>query len=192
MEMPADVLRRFMTKFHREGECWVWHGKKNKGGYGTLWRGTGRSALAHRASYEHFVGKIPDGKHMDHLCRRRDCVSPEHLEPVTNRENILRGAGPTAVNAQKVVCTHGHRLTPENTLVSKRGYRRCRTCRDESNLARTPFRKGERPAKSHCKNGHEFTPENTRMSGIGKSRVCRICAKARIDEFRAKKRQESA
>lgn len=70
--------------------CWVWTGAKQSAGYGAL-RVDGRVVLAHRHAYEQAVGPIPAGLQLDHLCRVTDCVNPEHLEPVTNRENVLRG-----------------------------------------------------------------------------------------------------
>ena len=121
-----------------ETECWHWHGSINlDNGYGRWqiskqWqanRGSeARTIGAHRFIYELLVGPIPEGLTLDHLCRRRDCVNPEHLEPVTERENILRGTSPSALNAQKTHCVNDHAFTPENTYLGKRG-RRCRACR---------------------------------------------------------------
>lgn len=72
--------------------CWIWKRKPNAKGYGQLRNPrTGRTTTAHRYAYELVVGPIPDGLTIDHLCRVRACVRPDHLEPVTNRENLLRG-----------------------------------------------------------------------------------------------------
>ena len=92
------------------GECWVWKGAPIKNGYGQYRRKGTRSCYVHRLVYEALVGPIPEGKFLDHLCRNRLCVNPGHLEIVTNRENVLRGVGPTAVNAQKTHCKRGHPL----------------------------------------------------------------------------------
>lgn len=98
--------------------CWIWQGRINDQGYGDIWLpGIKRYRRAHRIVYEHRVGPIPEGLTLDHLCRVRHCVNPEHLEPVTDRVNILRGEGPTAKNATKTHCEHGHEFTPENTYI---------------------------------------------------------------------------
>jgi len=110
------------------GNCWNWTGKANYKGYG-YFSISGRRYQVHRWSYEHFVGPIPAGLTIDHLCRNRICVRPEHLEPVTNRENILRGASPTAENARKAACLRGHPLGAPRLLKGHPApVRRCRTC----------------------------------------------------------------
>jgi hypothetical protein len=83
---------------------------------------------AHRFAYELFVDEIPDGLTLDHLCRNPRCVNPGHLEPVTQRENTLRGISPVAVNAAKTHCKHGHLLDEANTYMTNAGSRQCRTC----------------------------------------------------------------
>jgi hypothetical protein len=111
--------------------CWEWTGAKIPNGYGSIRSKTGQ-LLAHRVAYEIFVGPIPDGMSIDHLCRNRACVSAEHLEPVTTRENVLRGVGLTARNAVKTHCLRGHEFTPENTYWTKNPSgpgRECRTCK---------------------------------------------------------------
>jgi hypothetical protein len=128
----SDFKRRraLMAKIRVEPSgCWIWTGNKIAGGYGTMRVGGKRREYVHRVSYRLHKGPIPDGYHLDHLCRQRLCVNPEHLEAVLPRVNILRGVGATAQHARKTHCPRGHEYTPENTITpaGRRG-RRCRTC----------------------------------------------------------------
>lgn len=109
--------------------CWMWMLKLTCQGYGELHMRYSIPAYprAHRVSYEAFVGPIPDGLVIDHLCRHPWCVNPEHLEPVTQRENTARGDAPSAAAMQKTHCLHGHELTEPNARV-KNGRRMCRAC----------------------------------------------------------------
>lgn len=85
--------------------------------------------LAHRYAYELLVGPIPEGLHIDHLCRVRLCVNPAHLEAVTCHENNRRSTSPTAVNAKKTHCPRGHEYTEENTYFAPPdGRRMCKPC----------------------------------------------------------------
>lgn len=90
-QLPA--IERFWKKVEKTDTCWIWKGAKNKSsnGYGML-NVNNRNIMAHRFAYEKFVGGLKPGMSVDHLCRIRTCVNPEHLEPVTQRENVLRGA----------------------------------------------------------------------------------------------------
>jgi hypothetical protein len=111
-----------------ETGCWIWQRATSADGYGRVSVG-GKVIPAHRRAYELLVGPIPKGLTIDHLCRNRPCVNPDHLEPVTNRENILRGNTLPAANAAKTHCKYGHPFSPENTWHDlKRGWRKCRTC----------------------------------------------------------------
>jgi hypothetical protein len=109
------------------GDCWLWTARRHRDGYAQI-QLDGRTQLAHRVAYRVFVGPIPDGLTLDHLCRVRHCVNPAHLEPVTGRINTLRGNGPSALNAIKKQCSRDHDFTDENTYVDKLGRRDCRTC----------------------------------------------------------------
>lgn len=109
-------------------DCWEWRGSINRGGYGLL-SVDNRTCQVHRVAYQMLVGSIPPGLDLDHLCRNRKCVNPAHLEPVTRRENVVRGVGPTAKKAAQVHCTHGHPLSGNNVYINSRGNRECRVCR---------------------------------------------------------------
>jgi hypothetical protein len=132
---PAEQIRealderRFWRKVLIGDECWPWTGAQS-GGYGNFWRG-GSTGRAHRFSYELMVGAIPKGLTLDHLCRNRACVRPDHLEPVTNRENIMRGEGVTARRARRTHCPKGHPFSGDNLYVTPAGVRHCRACRKE-------------------------------------------------------------
>lgn len=106
--------------------CWLWTAFCMDNGYGQFTFG-GKHYLAHRASYTHFNGVIPEEKQIDHICKVRCCVNPDHLEAVTCRENLLRGETVTAHHATKNACDNGHPYTAENTRVWK-GIRICRAC----------------------------------------------------------------
>lgn len=129
-QMPPED--RFWAKVNRKGpdDCWLWTGAHRSDlGYGHMnWRGGHRAA--HRIAYELMVGEIPEGLVLDHLCRTPACVNPKHLEPVTQRVNVIvRGQGPFARRAAQTHCLRGHEFTPENTYIHKsRGVRICREC----------------------------------------------------------------
>ncbi len=138
---PESLLSRMEPQ---PNGCIYFTGHINRDGYGTLSR-DGRTIKAHRAAYEHFVGPIPEGMELDHLCRNRQCCNVAHLEPVTHDENMRRGA-----HAIKTHCIHGHEYTEANTYRTKMGGRRCRSCdaksaersRDKLRLASWPKEEG--------------------------------------------------
>ena len=167
--MAPALTKRFTSKVEKTDGCWLWRSVISTG-YGRFWVGGrgGRYVQAHRLSYEDANGPIPEGLTLDHLCRNRACVNPDHLEPVTMRENILRGVGFAAANAQKTACPRGHPFTSENTY-SWHGHRNCRTCMDGRYIPREP--------KTHCAKGHEFTTANTyyRQDRGPANRNCRRC-----------------
>lgn len=103
--------------------CWIWLLKCNWLGYGRVWH-AGKHRFAHRVFYEMLVGPIPPGLVIDHRCRVRCCVNPAHLEPVTERENVVRGA----VLRRMPVCKRQHPMEEGNFYYSKDGTRHCRLC----------------------------------------------------------------
>lgn len=103
-----------------ESGCWLWTGYKYPNGYAVLcWQG--KQQLLHRLSYGHFVGPIPEGLVIDHLCRTKNCINPAHLEPVTSGENTRR--------AMRTHCVNGHEFTEANIYRPSDGKRYCRICR---------------------------------------------------------------
>ena len=122
------VLERFEEKILRTpGGCWRWTAARVQDGYGQF-KFNGRMVGSHRFAYEQYVGPIPEGLQIDHLCRNRWCVNPLHLEPVTQRENILRGHSPAGLRARASKCQRGHAFDSVNTYYDKGGYRHCRRC----------------------------------------------------------------
>lgn len=141
-----------------ENGCWEWQKSITRQGYGNFRKG-GRIHLSHRVAFEIYVGRIPDGLQIDHLCRNRSCCNPDHLEAVTQRQFILRGESWAGKHARKTHCPHGHEYTEENTYWRKTPSgvgRMCRTCRKQRNAARYPNTENEmcggtyRPAGEHA------------------------------------------
>lgn len=136
LERPTLVERFYANVTLADvNACWPWRGSTDVYGYGRLKVGgvkvgePKRTVKAHRFSYELNVGPIPDGLTLDHVkargCTMRHCVNPSHLEPVTDKVNILRGDAPSALFARRMLCPRGHGYTQYN------GYRRCHTCLNE-------------------------------------------------------------
>lgn len=125
--------KRFIEKVQKLGSgCWRWKGSLNQHGYGQFFF-DGKNGRAHRYAYKYYVGELDPNKTIDHICSKRDCVNPEHLEQVTMRENVLRSDGLTARNSRKTHCLRGHPFSGSNLFVKKRkgrdNERSCRACR---------------------------------------------------------------
>ena len=129
---------RFLSRVANEDRghstpCWIWQHATGSNGYGRFqigWPGWPeyRESIAHRASYKLFVGKIPDDMTVDHVCRNRSCVNPEHLRLLSQKDNVLAGNTFASKNKAKTHCPSGHEYTTENTYLY-RGSRNCVTCR---------------------------------------------------------------
>lgn len=140
---------RFWPKVQKTDDCWLWTASKTRQGYGCISTGGQRGGhlMAHRVSWELANGPIPEGLHIDHLCRRPSCVNPAHLEPVTVAENTRRGYAPSLAAARqlaKTECRNGHPYDDANTHITKRGSRMCRTCIRERQRARRAALRQER------------------------------------------------
>lgn len=125
-----EIDERFEAMIDATGDCWEWNGNLTPNGYGYFWIDMGRGQqFAHRVSYQLFHGSIPPGLTIDHLCRNHACVNPDHLEAVTQKVNLLRGFGPTGLQARQKACIHGHPFDEVNTYRAANGTRKCRICR---------------------------------------------------------------
>lgn len=135
---PTHISERLIRHSEWRNGCLEWTGSKDELGYGRVGRGgQGRGWIyAHVAAWVLFNGPVPDGLELDHLCRNPGCCNPYHLEPVSHRENCLRGQSPPARNAKKTHCVHGHEFTPENTRIKRSGKRDCRACDREAHRRR--------------------------------------------------------
>jgi hypothetical protein len=135
---PHDtpLIDRFMARIEiEESGCWRWTAGTNDGGYGRFAVSHDLNVAAHRWSYEHHIGPIPDGLTIHHRCENRACVNPEHLEPLTLRANLLASDTPAARNAAKTHCPRGHAYDGTGSK-GERTCRRCATERQRRYLAR--------------------------------------------------------
>jgi hypothetical protein len=135
-KLTTEQRIRFEAKIDKRVlGCWEWTGAKTSAGYGQFQTGkystTGNPLpeYAHRIAYELYVGPIGPGLTIDHLCRNRACVRPDHLEPVSVRENLMRGEGISARYARSDYCSRGHLKSPDNLYVYPNGSHECRECR---------------------------------------------------------------
>lgn len=205
----STALERFEFYVVRSSEpngCWIWRGPVNHNevgrDYGLIWDGS-RQILAHRWSYEHFVGPIGDGLVIDHTCETPRCVRPDHLDPVTNDVNIKRGTrwpvSPSIPRTERVkpdVNRPNCLRCGEPYVIYDNGEKRCRTCsnaqarewwmRTHGTGEGTGARHRER---THCPKNHEYDEENTYINPKTGGRDCKKCRKRRNAKNRERNRQ---
>lgn len=200
----AEWLRFLRSRGRTKSGCWVWAGSRLPTGYGKF-NIKRHSMYTHRIAYMIFVGDIPAGLHIDHLCRNRACYNPAHLEPVTCRENVLRSPiHMAAINAQKTECVRGHPLSGENLMLAPDGGRKCRACgraacnKRYANLTTSTVRIGGKrkwPGSidngTKCRNGHKLTDDNIYSFPSGQRR-CRKCQDDSADRRRGKAQASTA
>lgn len=205
--------KRFWAKVLVTDSCWLWQAAKYSNGYGAFGVTSRRIRLAHRYAYERLVGPIPEGLQLDHLCRVRSCVRPEHLEPVTAAVNVQRATK----RGNQDVCKRGHSLSGENLYVSPKGIRGCRSCRSahaarsRADVAADPAQLAERRQKdaacarekrrrkrgadlavpngqkTHCRQGHPYVEGSFYVPPSG-GRKCRECGRQASRRAHAKKK----
>ncbi len=200
--MDDRTLARFMSKVQvQPNGCLYWTGHIRDDGYGQF--SVDRSnQLAHRVSYIHFVGPVPDGLELDHLCHTRDlgcpggpsdmhrrCVNWTDLEPVTGEVNRLRGRSLYTLNAMKTYCPSDHEYTAENTYTSPDGSRECRICRAEraKEWLRVHHPGVLHGTETHCPQNHPYSGSNLIITSNG-GRACRECKRAWNREYMRLKR----
>ena len=129
--MSTEATARFWARVEKTEGCWNWTAGVQQTGHGRFYADK-KHVPAHRFSYELQVGAIPEGRVLDHLCRNPRCVRPDHLEPVTQRENVMRGDSVPPPNLPKENCPKGHPYDAANTYWTPKGHQDCRACRREA------------------------------------------------------------
>jgi hypothetical protein len=164
-----SALHRFWLKVDRSSDprgCWIWPNVDRRAGYGRI-SVDGSYIYTHRFAFLTFVGQIPEGYVVDHLCRNRACCNPDHLEAVTNRENTVRGLAPSVAAARHASvrrCPHGHPYDEENTYRDSLGRRACRACARRRSNGVTSLRLCRSCAKRNV--GNRYPSSDALQSGV--------------------------
>ena len=132
-----DVKDYLLSKIIKKEGCWEYQGSTVRGYCRIQLKGIGHQA--HRVSYETFIGEIPEGLTIDHLCENKICINPDHLEAVTMKVNVLRGTAVSAINARKTHCNKGHEFSGRNLVMKKKSKssgmeRVCRICKNSRQI----------------------------------------------------------
>lgn len=179
--------RRNLSKLiiiNQETGCWEWQGTIRKG-YGRYKSKDRKNVAAHRYIFEILVKKIKDGMIIDHVCRVRNCVNPDHLREVTPRINALENTiSIAAMNTNKTKCQNGHIFNNDNTKYTKAG-RICKKCNKEwykKYSEKLKAAKQKPKKKTHCKYGHELTDDNIYI--YNKTKTCKQCSLLRSKKQR--------
>lgn len=183
-ELSKSDIERFNNGFRlNEDGCWIWQKRLGKSGYGYFnYSSTAklRVMLAHRISYVIYYGAIKKGLVIDHICRVKSCVNPNHLRMVTVKENIHAGIGLASINLRKTHCKNGHEFTKENTIVNHlkdgRKIRGCRKC----SYAYSPTRYREKNKKEYLNKYRKANIERMRRYGREYSQRDYVKAKKKL------------
>lgn len=189
----SDSPNDWASKIHvNQCGCWEWTAYVDHQGYGKFMGPNHQTRRAHRYVYQELVRELARTEHLDHLCRNRRCVNPDHLDVVEHVVNVRRGVAGIN-NSRKTHCKYGHEFTPSNTIRNSLGQRNCKECtrriaRQNTRRWRgTPDDAVPNAEKTHCKQGHEFTPGNTYVRKGG-GRSCRECVRQSQARYKARKR----
>lgn len=188
---PLELRLRLKLETDATTGCWNFTGAKTDLGYGVIGSGGKGAPMlgAHRAAWQLWVGPIPEGHHIHHVCKNPSCCNPAHLQCVSPFEH--KQVEDTS-HANKATCLRGHPFSGDNLILVPKGDRLHRLCRECRNArARAKYRRdhpkppARRPLKTHCKYGHPFSGDNLSPAALARGlRVCMACARDRVVQQR--------